>query len=308
MFDLHFHSQASDGLADLDTVARRISENHDLVLVALTDHDVLTDSVALAAREPRAWVGAELNTSTAYEGRTADMLGLNLSPGSAELSSYLERRRQERVDTFARYGEALRAGGWIFEPPAEIWNLSRLAKPHVVAELRRHPGNRPRFAALGLPVDDPGPRNEDRLYRRVLDPIREPALATLSVPDTIALIHRAGGLAVLAHPIFAPYTEGRIPRRRARRAIAAMVEAGLDGLEVFHERQTDPAIITELLGRAALHRLLVSVGCDDHTIDLGNLGRYSPAPEDPRGLEWLAEIQERAQLRRKQAGLPGSGA
>src|SRR6185503_2464161 len=46
----------------------------------------------------------------------------------------------------------------------------------------------------------------------------------LAIADAIAMIHRAGGIAVLAHP-------GSLGTRER---VAALVSAGLDGLEVLH--------------------------------------------------------------------------
>jgi predicted metal-dependent phosphoesterase TrpH len=48
----------------------------------------------------------------------------------------------------------------------------------------------------------------------------------LPLAEAIALIHRAGGLAVLAHP-----GGGQLGRREG---IAALVAVGLDGLEILH--------------------------------------------------------------------------
>jgi hypothetical protein len=84
------------------------------------------------------------------------------------------------------------------------------------------------------------------------------------VEDTIALIHRAGGVAVLAHP-------GKTGRDDE---IAAMVGAGLDAIEVYcpeHARGLE----RHYLDVAKRHRLLLAGGSDCHgrAKDAGTLGR-----------------------------------
>src|SRR2546427_12327904 len=50
----------------------------------------------------------------------------------------------------------------------------------------------------------------------------------ISAADSIELIHQAGGVAVLAHPGL----------NRSDEVIPAMVEAGLDGIECFHTKNS----------------------------------------------------------------------
>src|SRR5713101_10129651 len=53
----------------------------------------------------------------------------------------------------------------------------------------------------------------------------------MSAADAIALIHDAGGVAVMAHPGL----------NRSDEVIPGMVEAGLDGIECFHSKHSPSA-------------------------------------------------------------------
>jgi predicted metal-dependent phosphoesterase TrpH len=80
------------------------------------------------------------------------------------------------------------------------------------------------------------------------------------VAETILLIHRAGGVAVMAHPGQTARDE-EIPR---------MAEAGLDGIEVYCPDHS-PSQERHYLGLARQHRLLPGGGSDCHGHGKDNL-------------------------------------
>src|SRR6185369_15006234 len=100
----------------------------------------------------------------------------------------------------------------------------------------------------------------------------------LGVSEAIGLIHRAGGLAVLAHPA----------QGGTRERIATFVEQGIDGVEVRHPSHSSEDIAR--LGALVDHFGLVPSGGSD----------WHGAAEGPRTLgmmrvpaEWLARQDER---------------
>lgn len=86
------------------------------------------------------------------------------------------------------------------------------------------------------------------------------AYRPIGVDEVIAVAHRLGGVAVLAHP---GRSKGIYAIPADADDIAAMAAAGLDGVEVYYPSHT-PAQRAFLLGQARLHRLLVSGGSDSH--------------------------------------------
>jgi len=75
----------------------------------------------------------------------------------------------------------------------------------------------------------------------------------MSAAESIQLIHRAGGLAVMAHPGL----------NRADQVIPGMVEEGMDGLECFHTKHST-ATAQHYLRMADRFHLLVTGGSDCH--------------------------------------------
>ena len=84
-----------------------------------------------------------------------------------------------------------------------------------------------------------------------------------SVPlaDTVAIAAKAGGVAVLAHP-------GRLAPGERDRVLGEALEAGIDGIEVWHS-QHDPDLRRSLLGLTQRRGLLATGGSDYH-------GRHKP--------------------------------
>ena len=285
-FDLHFHSDASDGEATLAALLAAARARPDLARLALADHDTLAASPAFAGADRRALVAVEL--TVAYGQSAPHLLGLGVDPADHGLASYLAARRIERHARFAAWGDALRSLGLRFEPDPALADRG-LGKPHVVAELRRHPENAPL-----LPPPPPDASVSDPIYGSLLK-VGGPADVSKLVPSTliameqaIAMIRGARGLAVLAHPLTALYLVGQnrasatwqAGAARARERLGAWRAAGLDGLEVWAPRQEDAGFLAELLAVCAHLGLLATAGSDDHSADGSWLGRTGlPASE-----------------------------
>jgi predicted metal-dependent phosphoesterase TrpH len=99
-----------------------------------------------------------------------------------------------------------------------------------------------------------------------------------SPAEACALIRRAGGLPVLAHPVHFDRW-GKIKSRFDESGLlSGMLEAGLAGLEVYYTGY-DAITIEKLLNTARKHNLIATGGTDFHGIrpnepDLG--GVYVP--------------------------------
>ncbi len=94
----------------------------------------------------------------------------------------------------------------------------------------------------------------------------------ISTQDAIALIHRAGGLAVLAHPLFLEADPARL-----KELIAKLKEQGLDGVEAIYAK-FEPPQRDMLCALADELGLLVSAGTDFHAPgDAAAMGIDMPA-------------------------------
>jgi predicted metal-dependent phosphoesterase TrpH len=268
--DLHSHSTASDGSrapADVIREAKRVG----LAAIALTDHDTL-DGIAEATAMGdelgvRVVAGVELS---AVEGDVeTHILGLHLSDTremEAELVSLREMRRSRAQRIVVRLNEL----GVRIEFQAVLDQAAggAIGRPHVARAM----------IAEGWAVD----------FRDAFDRYLGNGKAAyvgkdrLAVTDAIGLIHRAGGLAVLAHP----------SHSGTRERVQAFVEQGMDGVEVRHPSHS----AEDMLRLTALveHFSLVPSGGSD----------WHGAAEGPRTLgmmhvpaDWLARQDARVRVR-----------
>ncbi|MGE5101835.1 MAG: PHP domain-containing protein [Deltaproteobacteria bacterium] len=268
--DLHAHSTASDGSrapADVVREAKRIG----LAAIALTDHDTVAGiAEATATAEElglRVVPGVELS---AVEGDVeTHILGLHLSD-TRELEARLIGLRDMRRTRAERMVQRLNELGVRIDFASVLEQAAggAIGRPHVARAM----------IAEGWAVD----------FRDAFDRYLgngRPAYVTkerLAVSEATMLIHRAGGLAILAHP----------SHSGTRERIAAFVEQGMDGVEVRHPSHS--AEDTARLAALVEHFSLVPSGGSD----------WHGSSDGPRTLgmmrvpaEWLGRQDNRIRAR-----------
>jgi predicted metal-dependent phosphoesterase TrpH len=239
--DLHMHSTASDGSRQPADVVRA-AKAAGLAAIALTDHD------SVAGLEEAQRTGDELGVRivngvelSAVEGESeTHLLGLHLAD-TGILDRALGALREMRERRAIRIVERLHELG------------VQVAYDDVLAQARGGALGRPHVAramiASGWATD------ARDAFDRYLGAGRPAYVAKeqLTMPDAIAMIHAAGGLAILAHP-------GGSGTRDRVEALAAL---GMDGVEVKHPGHSSTDT-TRLKGLVAQLDLVASGGSDWH--------------------------------------------
>lgn len=239
--DLHMHSTASDG-AVAPTGVVEAAKAAGLQAIALTDHDTLAGVTEARQAGERLGVrvipGVEL--SAIERDREVHVLGLHLSR-LEELERQLAVFRAARRTRAERIVEALNRLGVPITFDAVLHEAAggAIGRPHVARVL----------VANGWAMDFRD------AFDRYLGANRPAFVAKhrVSVADAIALIHCAGGLALLAHP----GADGN------RRWVETLVKAGLDGLEVRHPGHS-PDEVAQLNALVEHFGLVPSGGSDWH--------------------------------------------
>ena len=244
--DLHMHSTASDGSRPPEAVAAA-AHAAGLSAIALTDHDTVAGvDAARAAGERlglRVITGVELSAED--NGREVHVLGLHLERLDA-IETAMEGFRQTRIDRAREMVTRLNALGVPVTFDAVIAEAGggAVGRPHVA-----------RAVVAGGWVEDQ--RDVFDRYIGQGKPANVPK-ARLEFADAIALIHAAGGLAIVAHPGV------EFNRPRVERAVGM----GLDGLEVLHPSNSGDEV-RRLRALTEHFKLVSSGGSDWHGAEQG---------------------------------------
>jgi len=248
LIDLHTHTTASDGRpspAELVDCAAQAG----VTVLAVTDHD--TTGGLAAARSACLAAGVEfvpgIEITAVADGRDVHVLGYFFDPESAALQTFLAEQRERRVDRIRQM-------------------VSRLAENgiNLDAEAILAPGLASRSTSVGRPwiaralIAKGYVADVNEAFAKWLDHGRPAFVPRIGAPppEVFTEIHRAGGLASLAHPVHLKHDEW----------LAGYAEAGLDAIEVYHSDHDDAAS-RRYLEFAKKLNLLITGGSDYHGDD-----------------------------------------
>lgn len=245
--DLHVHSNKSDGTyapAELIPLAKAA----DLSAFALTDHDTVAGvAEARAAGEQagiRVIAGVEL--SAAYEGKDIHIVGLNLDETSEELLSTMAYYRQARESRNDKMALLLQKKGFDVTPAKlrERFPDAVITRAHYARYLMEQGYIESIADAFAHYIGDGGPCYVPKEY--------------IPLEQAIALILRAGGHPVLAHPF-----QYRLAGDELEKLVRIAKECGLQGIEALYSTHSDiqTRYVKEL---AAKNDLFISGGSDFH--------------------------------------------
>lgn len=241
------------------TPAELIEKAHERGIRALsiTDHDTI-DALADAEQAGSA-AGIEIipgvELSVNVEGQEIHLLGYYFDPAHCALNEHLtgfcESRRQrgiEIVSMLNQLGIALQMEDVLVEAKDGV-----VGRPHVAQALVARGLVASYDDAFGQYLKDGGPAF-------VPKPV-------FPAEKAIAMLHDAGGVAVLAHP----------GTRVDGRAIKRLIQVGLDGIETLHPSHS-PALTRRYKDLARKYGLIETGGSDYHGFrpeEDENLTRYS---------------------------------
>ncbi len=244
--DLHIHSTASDGSVSPKQLVK-MAVQCGLCAVALTDHDTL-DGIAEALKagdEMHLTVIPGVEVGVEY-GREMHILGY-FTPGQyLKISKLLTDTLGSRNERNPKILGKLKEAGF------------ELSMEEVVREAGGKVISRPHFAAAMVKRGYAGSVKEafDKYLGEGM-----PAYVIkdkLSPEECIGEINKAGGVAVLAHPMHMKLGDEGLDR-----TVAGLKEAGLKGIEAYYVDNT-AADTKRTLAMAKRYSLLATGGSDFH--------------------------------------------
>jgi predicted metal-dependent phosphoesterase TrpH len=245
--DLHVHSTASDGrLSPAEVIG--VAAERGLVYIALADHDSvdgIAAAQAAAQRFPGLGVIPAIEISTDIPEGEVHILGYFIDYTDPALLARLAEFKNSRLRRAKKMVAKLEALGvpvdW--ERVLELAGTSTIGRPHI-AQAMMEKGHVSSFKEAFdeyLGHGKPAYVERDKML---------PA-------EAVALIVKARGLPVLAHPLTSADPEG---------LILELKPAGLVGLEVYYDGYSAEDV-EGLLALAQKHNLIATGGSDFHGIE-----------------------------------------
>jgi predicted metal-dependent phosphoesterase TrpH len=258
VIDLHAHTNHSDG-KDTPTELVQNAVKAGVKVLAITDHDTVTgwDEAITAAQSHGLGLipGIEVSTravTPSGHGVSVHMLAYLPDPNNQALLTALNRTKESRM---------VRAREMV----------ARLSKDYPI-DFELVLSQLPEGSTIGRPAI------ADALVEAGIVPTRSDAFTSilhrsspyyvseksLDTIEAISLIRQAGGVSVMAHPLI-DFPPGAKREDLPRAHFEALIEAGLDGLEVDH--RAVPKVAKVWLRDLALkHNLIVTGSSDYHGV------------------------------------------
>ena len=277
MIDLHTHTNCSDGTdSPRELVNKAIAQG--LEVLGISDHDTTSgwkEATETLRGSLKLALGSEISCLTT-DGVSVHMLGLLFDSEHAEIQQVLEETRDGRLPRMRKMIEKMRAEGMDISM-ADVEQAmpagATMGRPHLADALVAKKIVKSRDEAF---IDLL--HNESRFYVSHAAPT--PA-------EAIALIRRAGGVAVIAHP-FASH-RGQILKAED---FSELVAAGLNGIEVDHRDQNPDE--RAMLRSIAKELDLVVTGSSDYH----GTGKLNSLAENHTHREQWEKLETQANARR----------
>lgn len=278
--DLHLHTKASDGALRPEELVKAA----DLIgirVMAVTDHDSV-DGIAeaqAAASGLAIEVIPGIEISTNLGGDEIHILGYWLDAGDPFLQKALHRLQEDRLAQAKAMVERLGALGCPLEwdRVIAIADGGSVGRPHIAMALleRGYVASVNEAFSRFLKRGGPGYVEGQKLLPQ----------------EAVSLIREAHGVPSLAHPIIVGASDYHLDLPRL---LPMMVEAGLEGIEVYYKGYTSE-ITAPLLAIAWQHRLVPTGGSDFH-------GGGVVADAELGGVEVPWETVEHLRARKRESG------
>lgn len=246
--DLHTHSIYSDGSMTPEELVRHAGEL-EVSAIALTDHDTVNGIPEAIAAGKKYGVEVVPGVEISTEGISQiHMLGYCIDIENKEMTEAFRIQQEERKQTHLKYMALLNEAGFAMteEEVRAVAPVGGIGRAHYAKVMMNKGYVKSVAEAFSKYLGVGGPCY---IRRQVITP-----------EEAIRLIHKAGGLAFLAHP-----HQTKLSDEGIFALMSSLKEAGLDGIEGYYS-EYDSAMGEKFRGMAEKLGLLLSGGSDYHAV------------------------------------------
>ena len=273
LVDFHTHTTASDGTFTPQQLVDEMQKKT-IEYFSITDHDTI-DGVKAIKHIPH---GVQFITGVEISAefpKTLHILGYGFDPDNQELNDSLDELQAFRKNRNAQMIEKMKEIGF------------EITMDELIREAGSDLVGRPHFANLFLN------KGYCKSYQEAFDKyLKKGAPLYMNkkrlAPDkAIELIHKAGGIAVMAHPY-----QTKLEGEALKGLVEQLVSCGLDGIEVYYSQHTLEQV-DDYQKIALKYNLMATAGSDFHGSNKPDipLGMYL---SDTDIAEFISFVQEKA--------------
>jgi len=264
--DLHSHTNCSDGGLSPETLVDR-AVNFQLDVLAITDHDTVSaldiaQNYINDKQLPLSLVpGIEI--STLWQNFEIHVVGLNIDSKHPALTELIEKQQVSREQRAREIGIKLEKCGLsgVYEQALALAGTGSVTRAHF-AKVMLEQG----YVSKVQAAFDKYIGKGKRAYVKP---------NWCSIDEAVSTIHKAGGVAVLAHPI-----RYDLSAKWLRRLIVDFSEASGDGMEIVLPQMNNEQR-QRMLNYCQEYQLLASLGSDFHyPSKWSDLGRNLRLPDN----------------------------
>jgi predicted metal-dependent phosphoesterase TrpH len=261
MIDLHCHSTYSDGGLTPEELIKKAQEQ-EITCLSLTDHDTVAGYIELrkAALNVPIIVVNGIELSTRWKKYDIHILGYRINH-TPDLNQLITQQNNSRIERAEQIGASLALVGveHAYDKACELAGHTRVGRPHFAKVL----------------INEGKTRDMKSAFKQFLGRGKGAYIPTpwISISEAVEGITKAGGQAVIAHPL-----KYGLTRSKLHELINEFKDAGGVGMEVVSGEMTTTQI-KEMAATCMRFNLLASSGSDYHGhTSRTNLGRQQQLP------------------------------
>jgi len=260
--DLHTHSYYSDGVLSPKEIVEK-AVNAKCEFLSLTDHDSI-EGLSEASKYSKCFNLGFINgveVSAKFNSQSIHIVGLGINPDERTLKEGLKKNNKYRIDRAKKISEGLFEVGIerAYEKASAISKTKYITRTHFAQML----------------IQEKICSNMSSVFKRYMTGKKPGSVKVewASSEEVINWIHKAGGIAILAHPL-----RYKMTLTKLKKLVHSLKILGLDGIEIVNSfSKFEDIKIAKLI--ADENELLYSSGSDYHgwpnqTIQLGGVPEY----------------------------------
>ena len=266
--DLHIHTKVSDGFFTPKEVIDEAKKNS-VSIISITDHDTIdsyNQELFSYAKSKGIKLICGVEISSKNEKAGIHVLGYNFDLNNTEFRKTLFKIRNARHDYLHNVSEKLKELGY-FVNVEELDKIDAVTKAHIALDITQNEKNKEKLMLDFGHIPSKGEFIETIMNENCPAYVKK---ETLTPREAVEAIEKAGGKAVLAHPV-AYVHEDNFTDEDILKLVKEMKPDGIEANYLYVDRNNNLINETDKWNKFAKeNNLFVTVGTDFHKKEGGH--------------------------------------